>query len=131
MRTLSELATELRDLKALLADQEAVAKETKKRIDALCKTAIPELMDSMDIENAKIEGVGTIYLRHDLYANVKADDRDKFYDWLRDNGFDELIKETVHPGTLKAWAKEQLDQAKPLPEAVQAAFVTQASLRKS
>ena len=131
MTTISEAATELLRLKNLLADQEAAAKETKEKVDHLSKVTIPEILEAMGAESAKVPGVGTVFLQNKVFAYVRAEDRDRFHDWLRENGHDDLIKETVYPATLTAFAKEQLEQGTALPEFVQASFATQAALRKA
>lgn len=131
MTTISEAANELRSLKAQLETQEGAVSATKAAIEKLTKQTIPEILEAMGADNARVPGVGTVYLQHKVFANVKADDRDRFHAWLRDNGFGDLIKDTVHPGTLTSFAKEQLEKGVALPDFVQASFVTQAALRKA
>ena len=131
MRTINEIAEQLLQLKVLESEHNDALKDIKRQIDEIQKREIPELFEVQGVTNAKVAGVGTIYLQDKVFAYVKAEDQDRFKDWLRDNGHGELIKETVHAATLTAWAKEQLEQAKPLPEFVSASFVTQAALRKS
>jgi hypothetical protein len=131
MTTIAEAATELRRLKELEDAQNEALKATKAAIERITKTTIPEILEAMGAENARIPGIGTVYLQNKVFANVKAEDRDKFHAWLRENGHGDLIKDTVHPGTLTSFAKEQLENGIALPEYVQAAFVTQAALRKA
>lgn len=131
MRTINEIGAELKELKASEDKLNAELKDVKRQIDDIQKKEIPELFEAQGVTTAKVPGVGTIYLQDKVFAYVKAEDQDRFKDWLRDKGHGDLIKETVHPATLTAWAKEQLEQAKPLPDFVSASFVTQATLRKS
>lgn len=131
MRTINDIGAELQKLKASEDQLNDELKEVKRKIDDIQKREIPELFEAQGVTNAKVPGVGTIYLQDKVFAYVKAEDQDRFKDWLRENGHGDLIKETVHPATLTAWAKEQLSEAKPLPDFVSASFVTQAALRKS
>jgi hypothetical protein len=131
MRTINEIAEELLNLKRAEDEANASLKDIKRQIEDIQKREIPELFEAQGVSSAKVAGVGTIYLQDKVFAYVKADDQDRFKAWLRDNGHGDLIKETVHAATLTAWAKEQLEQAKSLPEFVSASFVTQAALRKS
>lgn len=54
----------------------------------------------------------------DLKVNVTEDHREEFHAWLRENGFGQLIKETVHPGTLTSFVKERKESNQPIPQCV-------------
>lgn len=75
-----------------------------------------ELMQDNEMSTFKVEKTGTCYLEADIYPDVK--DEVTFFTWLRDNGFKYLIKETVHPQTLKAFCKEQMESKNKLPKGV-------------
>jgi hypothetical protein len=51
----------------------------------------------------------------DTHANVSKERQPKFFAWLRANKHGSLIKEVVHPATMKSWIKELIDENKPLP----------------
>lgn len=51
-----------------------------------------------------------------LYASIPADKRDEAYQWLRDNGLEALIQETVNASSLSAAAKEMMATGNELPE---------------
>lgn len=128
---LTHWAHELRDLKTQKEELEAQLKDVNKKIRKLAEQQIPEYMEENEIEKLSVAGVGTIYLTQKVYANVKAEDREAFMDWLRSTGHEDLIKEQVHPSTLNAFAKEQISEGRELPEVLDARLYPTATLRRS
>lgn len=130
MSKMTEMAQELRglkDRKEVLAEEE---KTVNKRIKALTEHELPEYMEENEIDKVTIDGVGTIFIQNQVYANVKSDDRPALYEWLRDTGNEALVVDYVFPATLKAFCKEQLNNGKPVPELVTAHYVPTAMLRR-
>ena len=114
--SLVDCAKTLHDLnsqKGFLKDQMA---ELQKDIDVLGMSIIPDMMEEDEIDTMKITDVGRLQLRADAYCSVLAGDREAFHQWLRDNNQEPLIKETVHPGTLKAWVKGQIKAGAEYPQ---------------
>lgn len=131
MSRLTEMVKRLRTLKNEKERAEAGLKAINSEIRKLAEQDIPTYMEENEIEKETVSGVGTVFLQTKVYANVKADDREAFFAWLRDNGNADLIKETVHPATLNAFAKEQLSEGKALPETLEARLYPTATLRRS
>lgn len=128
---LTTMVHELRDLKTQKEELEAQLKHVNGEIRKLAEHRIPEYMEENEIEKFSVTGVGTVYTQQKVYANVKAENREAFYQWLREHGASELIKETVHPSTLNAFAKEQLTEGKDLPDVLEARIYPTATLRRS
>lgn len=55
----------------------------------------------------------------DPKPSVTEENKNAFFAWLRENGHGELIKENVHPTTLKSWVKNQRKANQPIPEMVE------------
>jgi hypothetical protein len=121
---------DLRDLKDRKEQLEDELKSVNGQIRALAEGKIPEYMQDNEIEKFSVTGVGTVYVQQKVYANVKADNREAFFHWLRENGSADLIKETVHPSTLNAFAKEQLSEGKEIPDVLEARLYPTATLRR-
>jgi chromosome segregation ATPase len=120
----------LATLKSTKEDLERSLTAVNNEITQLTQQIIPELMAAMDISRLSIEGLGTLFKRSEVHAYVLAERREEFHQWLRENGHEDLIKETVHPKTLKAFATEQLTDGNPLPECVTATIIPTATLRR-
>lgn len=129
-RRMAELKDEIDELNAEL-------KQKTEEYDRLRKDTLPETMNEAGLVAASGKGSFTladgrkIFLQGDLHAHVIASDREIFHAWLRKAGHGDLIKETVHPSTLKAFVKEQLSQDVVLPDFIQAAPYLKAVLRKA
>jgi len=128
---LTEMVKQLRTLKDEKEQLAAREKEINKSIRSLTEQQIPEYMDDNEIEKVSVEGVGTVFLQTKVYANVKAENKEAFYEWLRETGNEALIKEYVFPATLNAFAKEQLGNGVALPDAIDARLYPTAQLRRS
>lgn len=131
MSKIVDLATELAELKnekELLGNQEKVINI---RIEHLTRVLLPEAMDEDGVSNISIDGVGRITLRGEVFASIRADNREAAYEWLRDTGRGSLISETVNASTLKAAVKEWLKQGEEIPEVISVTPVTVAVLTKS
>ena len=130
MTDITELVKHLAELKEKKKRVEEELTAINKEIQLLAEKEIPEFMDENDLDKVTVSGVGTCYLRSDVRAYVKADDREAFHQWLKETNNGELIKETVHPTTLKAFAKESLSNGKQLPEFISATSFLVATVRK-
>jgi hypothetical protein len=120
---LRTLRDEIEALEATLSQK----KESKKQLE---EREIPELMERAEIEKITFQGIGTIYLKTEPKASVLKENEPVFFQWLKDNGHGDIVKETVHHRTLSSWAKEVLEQGLPVPEIVQVFHQTKAVLRK-
>jgi len=50
------------------------------------------------------------------YASAKSGMMTAICVWMKENGLGDMVKESVHPQTLQAWVKEQLEEVGALPE---------------
>lgn len=89
-----------------------VLDELDKEYDRLRKSVIPDLMQENDVRTVTLEGIGRVQLAADCYASIPAEQQPAAFAWLRANKYGDLIKETVHSATLKAWAKEMIEQGR-------------------
>lgn len=87
------------------ADQiEAATKELNKMINRLKTEVIPKQLIDLEVDSIKMAGYNFI-LGTTTYASIPEDKREVGYKWLRDNGYGELIKETVHAKSLASIVK--------------------------
>ena len=113
---LLEAVKEMERIRERLEEIKAVKTEHQEEFDLLRLGIIPGLMDEDEITNITIDGVGRVTLTGDVYASIPASERDRAYQWLRDNNHGGLIVETVNSGTLKAFVKGVIKKGEELPE---------------
>jgi hypothetical protein len=129
---LTDAVKRLRTLKDYKEELEDKLKEVNKEAKDLQERVIPRLMEDSEIEKATIEGAGTIYVKQELYVSMlPAFDEEAeapFYSWARENAPD-LIKPYIHPGRLKSFCKESLENGVALPDnMIKATFVPMGTL---
>ena len=114
--SLEQLAQEMKLIRARLDDAKAIATELQKEWDQLRKVTIPDKMEEMGIESARITDVGTLSLTTDAYCSCPSDNKHKLQEWMKEHEFGDLITSVINGSTLKAWYKEQLKAGNPLPD---------------
>lgn len=111
--TIPQLATAMKGIQQELEASKEITTSLQKRYDYIRKNLLPEKMENEGIASVKIVGVGRISLRPEAYTQTM--DAKELLRWMIANGFEDLIKETINPSTLKAFAKEQVKKGEPLP----------------
>lgn len=104
MQGLIELASQLRTLKEKEARLKDELSNTRIQIKNIKKDLVNQMIN-YEVQNFKHNG-NIFYLTTNIYVSDVASRREELYSTLRDNGYGSLIKETVHPQTLKAFVKE-------------------------
>ena len=110
------LAERMVTVKSALESAKAAVAELQKEFDDIRKFQLPEAMEAEGMESTRLPDVGTVSMRTDAYASIKGGCQDEAYQWLRDNGYGDIIKDFVHSSTLKAFLKEQFREGQELPE---------------
>jgi hypothetical protein len=106
--TAKDLAIVMHKLGTKIDKLEAELKPLNKEWDFLRQFAVPTACEDEGIDGMTIKNVGRLSLTGDLWANILKPKREDAYQWLRDNGHEGLITETVNAGSLKAAIKEVL-----------------------
>lgn len=105
------------ELVAARVDKEA-AEEALKEANTRCEGVQGALANAMAVAEVSNFTLGPrqFYLRTDSYVSQRSGAGDQVMDWLREHGAGDLIKEAVHPSTLKAYIKELRDEGGEIPE---------------
>lgn len=99
-------------------------KVLRQRYDSLRKIEIPEMMHSMGMVSPDGKGKfttaegQTVFLRNELYVHCSGERKTALFEWLENNGFGSLIRPDVHPQTLKAFVREQMERGAVVPPSV-------------
>lgn len=107
----------------------AEVSEINKLITKIATGDLAKAMEDAEQEKTSITGEGTVYMKDEVYVNVKKEDRGKLYLWLRETKNGALIQDWVFPQTLLAFFKEQLKKGKPLPDFIKPTYVPTAKTR--
>lgn len=100
-----------------LADQLKAAKDKKKELDAEVKSlnaqieemdvALSDAMAEAECERFSRNG-NTFYLNTRLFASPIAGQKEAMFQALKENGYGEIVTETVNANTLASFVKEQM-----------------------
>ena len=104
--TLFDLADELKAAKDEKKALDAQVKEVNARIETLDK----ELSDAMaNVECEKFTRNGSsFYLNSRLFASPMAGNKDAMIAALKENGYGDIVTETVNANTMASFCKEQM-----------------------
>jgi len=143
LESLGELSRELVNKRAALAFLEDDVKFLKRQVQRIEEVDLPEAMAEIGIAKFTLDDGTSIMVKDEIGAHIKVADRYKAHEWLRNNGFADIVKndytitfgkgendkaaalqqlldsdsrfsnwknkEAVHPCTLKAVIREQLE----------------------
>jgi hypothetical protein len=118
MTDLKALAIKYIELRDKLEKAKAETTLIQKEFDILRQGTIPEAMDAMGLSSVNIPGVGRMTLTADMFTGILPDQQLAAHKWLIDNGHEDIIREYVHPSTLKAFLKEQFQSGVTLPDEI-------------
>ena len=113
---LAEIAAEYKAIKEALEEAGEVKTILQKISDSYSKHILPARMEEEGIETVRIEGVGRLQTKSDIYCSCPAPNREALQDWLVDHGHGSLISQSVNASTLKAFIKEQMKEGNPVPD---------------
>lgn len=118
----------LRGLKGWIEDW---LSDVNKSIEEIAKRQLPKIMEDAEIEKFSLVGVGTVYTRTEVLANIKAEDRSAVYAELAQQGHGDIVVDYIHPKTLTSFVKEQLEKGETVPEKINYTFQQVATIRRS
>lgn len=111
---------------------DVIDKEAGRIYDYMRLAAIPTRFEAENIKNVTVDGVGRVQLAGDIYAGIAPNKQQEAFEWLRDNGRGDLVKENVNATSLKAVLKSMLIKGEEMPEGVfKAEPFTRASIVKA
>ena len=96
--SLQSLADQVERLEAMqkqLAIQEDSVKEKKKQIDYVSGEVIPTMMSEMGLSHLKLIDGSTVDVKPNYSANISVANRDAAFQWLRENGLGDIIKNEI------------------------------------
>lgn len=102
-----------------LADELVKLRDWKKSLEEQLKTAnaeiteteakLSEAMVNEEVPNFSRNGK-LFYITSRTYASPAAGRKAELFAWLRENGFGDLVQETVAANSLSAWAREYMEE---------------------
>ena len=127
-----QLVVEYSDRKKRVKEAETLLSERKAKLEDTAKKIIEHLEDSGATSTSKYEGLGRITLNAPkLHAGFDENYRSEVFDFLRQNGMEDAIKETVHHSTLSSFIASLIKEGVPIPEYITTYYRKQVSFDKA
>jgi len=95
LQTVAELARRIRDHEAQIENLEQIAKDLKKELLKFTDEDMPAMLAEIGISSFALDDGSTVQVKQTYGASILVNNRPQAYDWLRDNGYDDIIKNTV------------------------------------
>ena len=93
-KQLSGLVLQLNNVQDQIDDAETHLKALKQEKQRIAFEQIPMLMDEMGIERVDVDGA-TVKLKAFVSASIPADRKQEAFNWLREHGLDDIIKNDI------------------------------------
>ena len=95
VRSLSNYVIDLQKLEEEIIKEETLLKQKKERADKISSEVIPEIMESMKLKTLKLQDGSAIEVKEVYGATILVANRERAYQWLRDNDLGDLIKNEI------------------------------------
>ena len=94
-KKLSDQVVKLQELEEKLLVKEQELKEVKRKVELVSSEVIPTMMQEMNISTLKLADGTSVEVKPVYGASIPSDKREEAYEWLRENGLGDLIKNEI------------------------------------
>ena len=95
MRSMAEIARAIRNKESEISALENVLKSKKEELRRKSEEELPSMMAELGVNSFELDD-GSKVSGRDLYGgHISVPNREAAYEWLRDNGYDDIIKNTL------------------------------------
>ena len=95
IKSLADQVKSLRDLEDQLKIDEELLKDKKRDIEKISGEIIPTLLSEMGLSSLKLADGSAVEVKPYYAANISVKNREAAYNWLRENGLGDIIKNDV------------------------------------
>ena len=95
LKNVASIARQIRDEEEYIASLDKDLKKAKKNLLKLTDEELPTLLQEMGLSEFKLDDGSQVTIKQTYGASILVDNRPTAYQWLRDNGYGDLIKNIV------------------------------------
>ena len=95
IKSLADQVKSLRDLEDQVKADEELLKNKKRDIEKISGEIIPTLLSEMGLSSLKLADGSAVEVKPYYAANISVNNREAAYNWLRENGLGDIIKNNV------------------------------------
>lgn len=113
--TLVELGQAMDEVGKALEEAKDRKTELEKEYDFIRTVKIPPVLAESGMKNFRLNNGRGIRVQDEMFVSLRGDNFESMKHWLQERGDASIIKETIHPSTLKAYIKEKIENAAEYP----------------
>jgi 16S rRNA C1402 N4-methylase RsmH len=95
LTSVAALARQIRDKEERIQGLEETLKDEKKALLKLTDEEMPAMLAEIGISSFSLDDGSTVEVKQTYGASILVDNRPAAYEWLREHGYDDVIKNTV------------------------------------
>ena len=95
LKTIAELAEKIQSQEQQVADTEEKLKKQKEELRNLQNEELPSLMQELGFKKFELEDGSSVNIKEIYAGSISQANKEKAFNWLRQNKFDDIIKNTV------------------------------------
>ena len=95
IQSLADQVERLNNMEKKLALEEENIKQTKKELKHISVEIIPTMMSEMGLSHLKLMDGSSVDVKPNYSANITIANREAAFNWLRDNGLGDIIKNDI------------------------------------
>ena len=95
LSSVGALAKRAKELEKEIEELESIVDERKQQQRKLLEETIPSMLQELGLSKFSMTDGSEIVVKPFYNASIKEENRAQAYEWLRDHGFDDIIKNTV------------------------------------
>ena len=95
VKALSDQVVKLRQMEDQVKEKDTELKKLKKDLDVISAEVIPTMMTEMNISTLKLADGSAVEVKPIYGASISIDKKEKAFNWLRNNGLGDLIKNEI------------------------------------
>jgi len=95
LTSIAALARQIRDKEETISRLEGTLKEEKKTLLKLTDEEMPAMLAEIGISSFSLDDGSTVEVKQTYGASILVNNRPAAYEWLREHGYDDIIKNTV------------------------------------
>ena len=93
--SVAEIARAIRAAEDRIANVEEQLTEYKKELLKLTDEDLPAMLQELGLSSFSLDDGSTVEVKPTYGASIKVDNRPAAFEWLREHGYDDIIKNTV------------------------------------
>ena len=93
--TVAGLARAIRDKEAYIEGLEKTLKDEKKALLKMTDEELPTMLAELGLSSMTLDDGSNVKVTQTYGASIRIDDKPAAFEWLRDNGYDDIIKNQV------------------------------------